>query len=193
MKRYLISTVAVGLLLALAPTSFAQSQEQQAERARARGRRWMGREHQLQAIAAIEEQLAKIKSSIESFSGPRQRWQDLSEEERSELREKFMKFREQRQRAVAVIERQLAKLKGSRQLTAEHDRSIAELKALHGLAVKEKATETAAAIGKLIAKKEKAFKEKLNKLGLQRRGPREAGSRRGSGQSRRRARSSEVQ
>ena len=48
----------------------------------------------------------------------------------------------------------------------EHEKTMTELKAIHDLAVKEKATETAAAIEKLVAAKNKAFEERMQKLGL---------------------------
>ena len=169
MKRYLISIVSILMILAAAWVSFGQPEGTPAERpARAGGERRRGvrREEQLKAVAAIEEQLASIKSGLESVPADRQRWQDLPDEERNKLRENFRKIREERRQSVAIIEEQLAKLKGERQLRAEHEEFIGKLNTIHELAVKEKATETAASIEKLTAEQQKEFEARLQKLGL---------------------------
>ena len=128
----------------------------------------MFREEQLKAIATVEQELAKMKSGMESFpaAGGRERWQELSEEERNELREKFRKMREERQQSIVVIEKQISKLKGPRQLRTEHEESIAKLNAIRDVALKEEAKETVASIEKLIAEQQKQFEETLQKLGL---------------------------
>jgi len=92
----------------------------------------------------------------------------MTEEQRTEMRERFTKMREDRQKSLAAIEEQLAKIKGARTLTAEQDEKMAALKALAEQAKKENATQTAAAIEKMIADKEKAFDEMLTKLGMER-------------------------
>jgi len=109
------------------------------------------REVHLKAIEAIEEQLAKLKAAVE-VRGGRARWQELSEEERTQVREKFMKARQERQEAIEAIEQQLAKFRGPGRPQAETQPSIGELMAIHELAVKENATQTATRLERLIAR-----------------------------------------
>ena len=168
MKRQLISIVSIMVVLAVALVAFGQDEGERSERTRGR-RRGMGSEAQLKVIATIEEELGKMKSDLESLPRSREAWQDLSDEERDELRAKFRKMREERQQSIAVIEEQIAKLKGSRQLSREHEESLGKLKAIHELAVKEKAKETAASIEKLIDEKQKEFEDLFEKLGLEQR------------------------
>jgi len=162
MKRRLISIVCILVVLGLVWVAPGQVEGPRSER----GGRAAWRERQQKAVAAIEEQLAKMKSAMESSSASRQNWRDLSEEERNKLREQFRKMRQERQQSIAIIEEQLAMLKGRRTLQQEHDKSITELNALRELAIKEKATETAASIEKLVAEKNKAFEERVKKLNL---------------------------
>ena len=180
MKRYVILMVSILVVLTVAWVSFGQPERTEGRRSgRARGqssRRGMGRERQLKAIAAIEEQLAKVKSGLQSSSGTRQRWQNLSDEERNVLREKSRKMREERQQSIVLIEEQIAKLKGRRRLNAEHEKSIGKLNAIRQLAVKEKAAETTKSIDTLIAEQQKEFEDKLKKLGIQQRRSRPRGT-----------------
>lgn len=121
------------------------------------GRRGLGREEQLKAIKAVEEQLARLKAALET-AGPRERrpFRELSEQERAKLREKFMKAREERQKALGTIIAQIARLQGQGQPPREGERFIiintGELKAIHQLAVKEKAKETTRSLARLIAR-----------------------------------------
>ncbi len=117
------------------------------------GRFGVGREEQLKAIEAIEEQVAKLKAAIQSTgTEDRSRWRELSEEERTKLREKTAKAGRERQTAIRAIEEQLAKLRGPGQPQAGSEPSIDELMAIHDLAVKEKATQTASRLEGLIAR-----------------------------------------
>lgn len=170
MKRYLISTIGILVVLAAAWVSFGQPEGRKVGRAgRARSigeQRWMRGKEQLKVLAAIEEQIAKMKSGVEVWSEGRQGRQKFSNEERTALREKFMKMSEERQQSIAVIEEQIAKLKGARQLRAEHKEFVDKLNAIRALAVKEKATETVASIEKLIAELQREFEDRLQKLGL---------------------------
>lgn len=176
MKRYLILAVGVVVGLAIVMACYAATESSGAGRPerrpttatpRGQGRsRGMSRERQIEAVSAIEQQLGKIKQQLESPSRDRQRWQEMSEEERTKLREQYRKVREQRQQSIGLIEEQLGKLKGRRRIQELHDNGIAKLKTIHALAVKEKATETAAAIEKMIAERNKGFKEKMEKLGM---------------------------
>jgi len=202
MKRYLISTVAVLLVLVVALGAFAQDREsagqgaqwqnmrqrfqnmseeerekfraemrqrrerfqnmseEEKEKSRAEMRerfgargRGIGREEQLKAIEAIEEQIAKLKTAIQSIGvEDRSRWRELSEEERTKLREKMAKAIRERQTAIRAIEEQLAKLRGPGRPQAEPRPSIDELRVLQELAVKEKATQTAGRLERLIAR-----------------------------------------
>ncbi len=176
MKRYLILTVIALVVLAASWAAFAQREGSEGarsrspeERARMRERwqnmseeergkfraqmreRW--REGQIKPIEAIEEQIAKLKAGTEA-TGPeaRRQWRELSDEERTKLRERFAKAREERQKAIIA---QIARLQGQRRPTAEGEEFIlvntGELKEIRELAVKEKATETAQRLERLIA------------------------------------------
>jgi hypothetical protein len=141
MKRYLIPTVAVLLVLAVAWAAFGQaerrggrqnlSEEQRAkmrerfqnmseeERAKFRAQRggsgrggFMSPEDQQKAIKAIEAQLAKLKAA--QYTRPEGGFQNLSEDERAKLREKMTKVRQERQKALQTIIAQVARLQGRR-------------------------------------------------------------------------------
>jgi peroxiredoxin/uncharacterized protein YxeA len=112
-----------------------------------------GRQEQLKAVEAIEEQVAKLKAAIQSTGAvDRSRWRDLSEEERTKLRENMAKAIRERQTAIEAIEEEVVKLRGPRRPQAETQPSIGELRAIHELAVKEKATQTASRLERLIAR-----------------------------------------
>jgi hypothetical protein len=163
MKRYLISSVAVLLVLALAWIAFGQEQSERAQR-RARYR-----DAQKKAIEVIQEQAGKLKPAFEEAvkrgEGFRN-WQDLSEEERSKFREEWIKKREEWEKMIETIEKQLTTLKWPRRLKAEHGESIAELRAIHALAVEEKAEKTTKHLEELIAKRNKEFEDTMEKLGV---------------------------
>ncbi len=164
MKRYLISAVVV--LTVLAMTLVVLGQEA-AERPRGAARGgFRNVEAQQKAVAAIEQQIAKLKAGLEAPATPPAGGQELSEEERAKMRERFTKIREEQQQSIAAIEQQIMILKGRRQLQQEHDASIADLKELQTLATKEKAAETTKRIEELIAKRTKAFEDNMQKLGL---------------------------
>src|SRR4030042_6013572 len=98
MKRYLISAVVVLTVLAVTWAVFGQ----EAERPREAGRGgFRNIEAQQKAIAAIQEQVAKLKAGLDASAMPAgQSLQDLSEEERTKMREKFMKMREDQQQEI---------------------------------------------------------------------------------------------
>lgn len=167
MKRRIISIVTVLVVLAVVWAAFGQQQER-------RQRSAQYRQAQLKAVEAIQEQAAKLKAGMEAMTrpeGPRSS-EGLSEEERAKLRERFTKMREERQEVIAAIEQQLTILKGRRQLEAEREESLAELQAIRQLALKEKAEETAKSVMQLILKRNKEFEATMQKLGLERSGPR---------------------
>ena len=124
------------------------------ERFGSRGR-GIGREEQLKAIEAIEELVAKLKAAMQSMgTEDRRRFRELSEEERAKLRERMVKASQERQRSIRAIEEQLAKLRGPgrpQQPQTGRQPSIGELRTIHNLAVKEKATQTASRLERLIA------------------------------------------
>lgn len=165
MKRYLMSTVVVLLVLAVAWIAFGQQQSERAQR----GARY--RQAQ-EAIEVIQKEAANFKTGMEVLRFDRSRWQEMSEEERSKLRETFTKMREERQQALAVIKRQVTILKSRRQLDREHEESIAEIQAIYALATSEKAEKTAKRLEELIAKRNKEHEETMQKLGLEQFGPR---------------------
>ena len=118
------------------------------------GRIGTGRQEQLKAIEAIEEQVAKLKAAMQSTGREaRGSFRDLSEEERTRLRERMRKAGQERQKAIRAIEEQLVKLKQPQRSQARRQPSIGgELRAIHNLAVKEKATQTAQRLERLIAR-----------------------------------------
>jgi uncharacterized coiled-coil DUF342 family protein len=121
-----------------------------------------------------------MKTGMEGMPRGREGWRDLSDDERDKLREKFRKMRDDRQKSLAVITEQIDKLKGPRELRRKHEEIIGKLDTILKSAQKEKATQTAASLEKIIADKKKAFVSKLGALGFdpdagsqRRRGPRE--------------------
>jgi hypothetical protein len=162
MKKYVIASVAVLVVLAACWVVYGQQEGQ-------RQRFAQNREMQLKAAAALVEQTGKLKAALETpFSGmPADRsFQDLSEEERTKMRETMTKRREEQQQIVGAIETELAKVKGSRQLQREQEEGTKELQAIRELAEKEQAKETLKGIDELIAKRQKTFDDKLAKLGI---------------------------
>lgn len=117
------------------------------------GRIGTGRQEQLKAIEAIEEQVAKLKAALVGTGREaRGSFRDLSEEERAKLRERMVKAGQERRSAIRAIEEQLAKLRGPGRPQSGRQPSIGELRTIHGLAVKEKATQTASRLERLIAR-----------------------------------------
>ena len=205
MKRYLISTVAVMVVLVVALGAFAQDEESAGQgaqwqnmrqrfqnmseeekekfRAEMRQRRErfqnmseeekekfraemqqrfggarpsLSREAQLEKVKAIEELVAKLKAVVKGTApGARGSFRDLSQEERTKLRDKMTKAALERQLLIKSIEQQLAELRGPGRPQAGRQPSIGELRAIHDLAVKEKATQTAGRLERLIARYQK--------------------------------------
>jgi DNA anti-recombination protein RmuC len=188
MKKYLISAVAVLAVLTVTLVMYAQAQaagragEGQGGRPESRMRGGMMRytESLQAAITEIEKQVGKLKENMEAQSAmPRFRRTEEggempSQEEMAKMREQRVKMREQQQAAVAAIEQQLMILKG-RQLQTEHEESIAELEAVHKLSLEENAKKTAERIQDMIAKRNKAFEDTVEKLGIRLGRPRRQG------------------
>jgi hypothetical protein len=145
MKKHLISTIAVLVVLAVVLVSFGQEQGS----GRGRG---MGREERIKAIEAIEAQLAKLKEGGQRPTFDRDSFQNMSEEERTKFREQMMKVRQEQQKIYQAIMGQLAGLQGRRQPAEEGAQYLlittSDLKPIQEAAAKEKAEET----GKLLAR-----------------------------------------
>jgi len=144
MKKHLISTIAIIVVLAVVLVSFGQE-------ARTRQARGMGREERMKAIEVIEAQLAKLKQEAD-IPRPEGGFQDMSEDERTKYMELRTKAREEQQKIYQTIMGQLAGIQGRRQPAEEGVQymiiSTADLKPIQEAAVKEKAEET----GKLLAR-----------------------------------------
>ena len=191
MKRYLISTIAVLVILSMTMSVYAQGQaaggEGRGGGGRGAGMRGGRGTQQLQdAIAAIEAQLTNLKKVLATETPrPQGGFQDMSEEERAKMREQRTKLREQQQAAATVIEQQVMILKGN-QLQEEHQAEIDQLQAVADSATKEKATATAKMVQDIIAKRTKAFDDIVEKLGIRlRRGRGQGGGGQGQGGQRR--------
>jgi hypothetical protein len=112
----------------------------------------MSREEQLKAVKAVEEQVAKLKASIESSARPADaNFSALSEEERTKLRDQFTKAREARQTAIDAIRAEIDKLSPPRPTPAQME-ALRELREIQTLAEKEKAAETTKRLAALIEK-----------------------------------------
>jgi len=179
MKRYLIPTITVLLVLAVTLAAFGQAEdrakrreemrqrfqnmsEEEREKFRAEMRQrvgrggFMGGQGQEEAIKVIEEQLAKLKAT--QITRPEGGFQDLSEEERAKLRENMTKVFQTRQQALQTIIAQVAMMQGRRQPTAEAEGgqfmiiNTGDLAPILAAAKKEKAEETSQLIERLIAR-----------------------------------------
>ena len=149
MKRYLISTVAVLMVLAVVFAAFGQPERRSGRRRR------MSQEERLKAIKAIETQLAKLKEAPQ-ITRPTGGFADMSEEERTKFIEQMRKVRQEQQKVFQTILAQVYRLQGRRQPAVEGARyliiSTSDLKPIQAAAVKEKAKETAQLIERLIAR-----------------------------------------
>jgi hypothetical protein len=144
MKRYVISIVAVLMVLAVVWTAFGQ--QERAGGGQGRGG-FMSSEERAKAYEAIEAQLAKLKAGSQGSGFNRDSFQNMSEEERTKLREKMTAARQEQQKSIQIILAQLAAIQGRREPAAEGAQYLivatTDLKPIQDSAVKEKATETA--------------------------------------------------
>jgi len=123
-----------------------QMRERYGSRSRA-----LGYDQQLESIKTIEEQLARLKAAVETASPEkRSRLRELPQEEREKVREKMMTAMRERYRAIRAMEQELARLRGPERRPTESQARLSELREIHKLAVKEKATQTADRLDKLI-------------------------------------------
>ncbi len=171
MRKNIICVVAALLVLMVAWAAFGQP-------GGARGGFGRMRESQVKALAAIQENAAKLKSMMEASAKAMEgrSFPDMSEDERAKMRETFMKQREEQQALVAAMEQDLMRLKGFRQLRTEQEEAVAPLQELLAAAQKENAKETAGKIEQMIAQRQKQFEEKMQAMGydpamMQRRRP----------------------
>ena len=112
---------------------------------------------QLKAIDAIQEQLIKFKTALENIN--RQALlshEKLTEEERTKLTKSMTKAAYERQQTLTIIEEKLPVIRGTRRTrSAEPLMPVRELKIIHEIAVREKATQAARRLELLIARYEK--------------------------------------
>jgi TolA-binding protein len=153
MKKHLMSTVVV--LVVLVVVIATAGQPERSGQGRGRGG-FMNREARLEAIKTIEAQLAKLKEEAD-IARPQGGFQDLSEEERTKLREQMAKVFQDRQKVIDTIVAQVAGLQGLRAPEeAEGAKFVivntADIKPIQESAVKEKATETAQLLERLVAR-----------------------------------------
>jgi len=174
MRKYVIAGLAGAMVLAMAWAAWGQPQGGGAGQGPGGGRGMggrggMNRDAQLKAIAALQEQVGKLKALVETMPAMPAggSFQDMSDEERTKMRESMTRVREEQPPIIAAIEQQLAQLKGVRTLIAENQQSTTELKALQETANGEKATKTAAKIGEMITAKQKKLEADAKALGVE--------------------------
>ncbi|MHC4538314.1 MAG: hypothetical protein ACYS74_00860 [Planctomycetota bacterium] len=83
---------------------------------------------------------------------------------RKELQKPVDERRQEWWKILEVIEQQVVKLVPPDRLRARHQESIAELQAIHALAVEEKAEKTTKHLEELIARRNKDFEDNMEKL-----------------------------
>jgi uncharacterized membrane protein len=149
MKKYLIPTVAVLVVLVVVLAAFGQAERGSQRRPR------MSQEERLKVIEAIETQLAKLKEAPQ-MQRPTGGFADMSEEERTKFREQMMEVRQEQQKVFQTILAQVYRLQGRRPPEEEGVQYVIvntiDLKSIQESATKEKATETGQLIERLIAR-----------------------------------------
>lgn len=152
MKRHLMSTVVVFVVLLVVIAAVGQPERSRQDRGR--GRR-MSPEARLEAIKIIEAQLAKLKEEPQ-IQRPQGGFQDLSEEERTKFIERMRAVRQEQQKVFDTIIAQVAGLQGFRPSEEEGAKFVivntADIKPIQESAVKEKATETAQLLERFVAR-----------------------------------------
>jgi len=149
MKRYLISTITVLMVLVVVFAAFGQPERGSGRRPR------MSQEERLKAIEAIEIQLAKLKEAPQ-IQRPAGSFADMSEEERTKFIEQMRKVRQEQQKVFQTILAQVYRLQGRRSPEEEGVQYVivntTDLKLMQESATKEKAKETVQLIERLIAR-----------------------------------------
>jgi len=112
-------------------------------------------EEQLKAIEAAQEQLTKLKASIQGMAGMDfSTMRDLPEDERTKMREKMTKSFEERRTITTALDEKMVTIRGPQPLVSAE--GLTELKAILELAQKAKADEVAKRLEALIARSERA-------------------------------------
>jgi len=149
MKKHLISTAAVLLVLAVVFAAFGQPQGGGGRRPR------MTQEERVKAIEAVEVQLAKLKQAPQ-MPRPTGGYADMSETERATFREQMTKVREAQQKVFQAILADVYKLHRRRAPEEEGVQYVivhtADLKSMQETATTEQATDTAQLIQRMIAR-----------------------------------------
>ena len=159
--------------------------DEEKEKLRSKMRERYGRsivfDDQLSAIKAVETQLEKLKANFRGMQPESGRsYRDLTEGERDKVTEQFAKTRRERRESYQEILAQLVRLQGQRPPRSSSKNakyvivSISDLKSIQDSAEKEKATETAAHLERLIslASREISYGGGMSRMGgpmLQRR------------------------
>ncbi|HQI27415.1 MAG TPA: hypothetical protein PLT20_04960 [Sedimentisphaerales bacterium] len=159
MNKRLVLVGGIVLSGVLAWSAFAQPQG---------GGRGFGpmRESRLKAIAALQEQVAKLKAMAEQQPAARGNFQDMTDEERTKMREEMTRRQEEQTAVMAEIQKQIDILKGTMQLAREHREAMTPLNELLASAKSENATATAAKIQKMIDERQKQFQDKMAAMGM---------------------------
>ena len=112
---------------------------------------------QLKAIEAIQQQLIKFQTALQNINREALlNYEKLSEQEKTKLTQIMTKAAYERQQALTIIEEKLPVIRGTRRVrTAEPLIPVRELKIIHQMAVREKATQAAHRLELLIARLEK--------------------------------------
>jgi hypothetical protein len=108
---------------------------------------------QLKAIEAIQEQLVKYKTALQNVNREALlNYENISEEERTKLIQNMTKAAQARQSSLTTIENKLTVIRGERRQNTETVISvpIRELESIHQIALKEKATQAARRLERLI-------------------------------------------
>jgi cysteinyl-tRNA synthetase len=121
------------------------------------------RDMQMKALTALQDDLSKLKTSMETPMPANM--QNMSEDERAKMRDKMMAGRDEQQKIVTDMESQLAMLKGRRQMQTDHEQAVAQLQAIQNQAKQENATKTADMIGKMIQEKQSKYDQMMQKMG----------------------------
>jgi hypothetical protein len=124
------------------------------------------REAQMKAVAALQEQVGKLKAMMEQQPGiGGGNFQDMTDEERTKWREEFTKRREEQAKIMADIQQQLDLVKGGMQLAREHRQAMEPLNDLLASAKSENATATAAKVQQLMDERQKQYQDKMVAMG----------------------------
>jgi len=159
MKKHLASILVVSLTLLVVWSTFARAEEGET-----RGRRRRPGSDR-PAARGVRPGAAGLQGlSAEQRQQMRQRFENMSSEEREKFRAEMRERLGQRPRQVGPAEAPRLFERQIEQLKKEQEQAIGELKEILEMARKEKATETAKRLEALIAKRQKAFEQRMKAL-----------------------------